>query len=77
MCTVIVTIRTVLWYVFSLVSTLLVLVALFNKRWLENDNYLSRIGSSGETVIKDSFDSIGAAASMNEWPHHGSDGLIR
>ncbi|TRY77150.1 hypothetical protein TCAL_00068 [Tigriopus californicus] len=34
MCTIIVTIRTVLWYVMSLTATLLILVSLFTDRWL-------------------------------------------
>eukprot|EP00095_Tigriopus_kingsejongensis_P009664 maker-scaffold1197_size55989-snap-gene-0.11 protein:Tk09664 transcript:maker-scaffold1197_size55989-snap-gene-0.11-mRNA-1 annotation:"lipoma hmgic fusion partner-like 2 protein" len=35
MCTIIVTIRTVLWLVMSLTATLLILVSLFTDRWLE------------------------------------------
>lgn len=34
MCTIIVTVRTVLWYVMSLAGTLMILVALFNNAWL-------------------------------------------
>lgn len=35
MCTIIVTIRSVLWYVVSLAGTLMILVALFTNKWLE------------------------------------------
>lgn len=35
MCTIIVTIRTVLWYVMSLAGTLMILVALFTNKWLD------------------------------------------
>ncbi len=45
MCTVIVTIRAVLWYVMSLAGTLMILVALFTNKWLEGKNSLSSVSS--------------------------------
>lgn len=69
MCTMIVTIRTVLWYVMSLAGTLLILVALFTDKWLEGKfslttvsgvNSLAGIGNlinqgieNAENVVKD------------------------
>ena len=50
MCTIIVTIRTVLWYVMSLASTLFILVALFTNRWLEGTYSASVLTSKGEQV---------------------------
>ena len=37
MCTIVVTIRAVLWYVMSLAGTLMILVALFTNKWLEGE----------------------------------------
>ncbi len=52
MCTVIVTIRAVLWYVTSLVGTLLILVSLFTNRWLHHgeslDNAVTNPGNGSE-----------------------------
>ena len=48
MCTVIVTIRAVLWYVTSLVGTLLILVSLFSDRWMVGTPSLSNVSSGGE-----------------------------
>ena len=45
-CTVIVTIRAVLWYVTSLVGTLLMLVALFTNRWLHHPIDLTDAGTN-------------------------------
>ena len=50
MCTIIVTIRTVLWYVMSLASTLFILVALFTNRWLEGTYSASVLTSKGKPV---------------------------
>ena len=44
MCTVIVTIRAVLWYVTSLVGTLLILVALFTNQWIHGQISTSNLG---------------------------------
>lgn len=41
MCTLIVTIRTVLWYVMSLAGTLMILVACFTDRWLDRSTILN------------------------------------
>jgi len=52
MCTMIVTIRTVLWYVMSLAGTLLILVAMFTNKWLE--------GHFQANILKgDSLESVG------------------
>lgn len=56
MCTVIVTIRTVLWYVMSLASTLFILVALFTNRWLEGS--YSATGLTNKDGFVDSISSI-------------------
>lgn len=37
MCTIICTVRTVLWYVMSVAGTLMILVALFTNKWLEGE----------------------------------------
>ena len=44
MCTIIVTIRAVLWYVTSLVGTLLILVALFTNRWIHGQISTTNFG---------------------------------
>jgi hypothetical protein len=48
MCTCIVTIRTVLWYVVSLAGTLMILVALFSNKWLEGSLSATNLSSSGK-----------------------------
>jgi len=50
MCTIICTVRTVLWYVMSLAGTLMILVALFTNKWLEGHAGLSNFISSVESV---------------------------
>ena len=60
MCTCIVTIRAVLWYVVSLAGTLAILVSLFANRWLEGqisgsnlasaENILDTVSGIGQTV---------------------------
>ena len=50
MCTVIVTIRTVLWYVTSLSGTLLILVAMFTNKWLEGHVEASNFNSLDSIV---------------------------
>jgi len=52
MCTLIVTIRTVLWYVMSLAGTLLILVASFTDRWLHFPRTAKNIipGSANELM---------------------------
>ena len=45
MCTIIVTIRSVLWYVMSLAGTLMILVALFTNRWLDGAFTATSFGS--------------------------------
>jgi len=60
MCTIIVTIRSVLWYVMSLAGTLMILVALFTNRWLDGTfsaTNLSSVRNIGETAIN-VFDSV-------------------
>ena len=56
MCTVIVTIRSVLWYVMSLAGTLMILVALFTNKWLE--------GSIGATNFISSENIIDTASDL-------------
>ena len=55
MCTLIVTIRTVLWYVMSLAGTLLILVACFTDRWLHRPSLQERLtdmeGTEGYTFF--------------------------
>ena len=55
MCTLIVTIRTVLWYVMSLAGTLLILVACFTDRWLHRPSLQERLtdmeGTEGFTFF--------------------------
>lgn len=65
MCTIIVTIRSVLWAVMTIVGTLMILVALFTNRWLHGqetgkfdsvsafENGLKNIGNNLETLVKD------------------------
>lgn len=50
MCTCIVTIRTVLWYVVSLAGTLMILVALFTNKWLEGTLSPTNLSSAGNTT---------------------------
>lgn len=45
MCTIIVTIRSVLWYVMSLAGTLMILVALFTNKWLEGELRTTNLAS--------------------------------
>ena len=40
MCTIIVTIRSVLWAVMTIVGTLMILVALFTNRWLHGREHM-------------------------------------
>ena len=47
MCTIIVTIRSVLWAVMTIVGTLMILVALFTNRWLQGRE-TGRITSVGK-----------------------------
>lgn len=56
MCTIIVTIRTVLWYVMSLAGTLMILVSLFNNKWLEGTYGLSNLSSKDSIV--DTFNTV-------------------
>lgn len=46
MCTIVVTIRAVLWYVMSLAGTLMILVALFTNKWLEGELRASNLQSA-------------------------------
>merc|ERR1711944_103817 len=62
MCTIICTMRTVLWYVMSIVGTLLILVALFTDKWLDGklapsnfgnvDAALDTFANVGQTVVE-------------------------
>ena len=60
MCTIIVTIRSVLWYVMSLAGTLMILVALFTNRWLDGTFTATNLGSvrNLEKTALDVFDSV-------------------
>ena len=60
MCTIIVTIRSVLWYVMSLAGTLMILVALFTNRWLEGTISATNFGSfrNIEKTVLDGIDSV-------------------
>ena len=51
MCTIIVTIRSVLWYVMSLAGTLMILVALFTNKWLEGSISASNMQDSAEGLL--------------------------
>ena len=68
MCTLIVTIRTVLWYVMSLAGTLLILVACFTDRWLHRPSLQERLTDMEGTVL-DSWNSIAFLDDkiMNYW----------
>ena len=57
MCTCIVTIRAVLWYVVSLAGTLMILVALFANKWLEGEISATNLASAGN--ILDTVSGIG------------------
>jgi hypothetical protein len=50
MCTIIVTIRAVLWYVMSLAGTLMILVAMFTNKWLEGKVGVTNL-SSAEGIL--------------------------
>mgnify|MGYP007004169708 CR=1 FL=1 len=52
MCTIIVTIRTVLWYVMSLAGTLMILVALFTNQWLHGKISASNLSDTGKKIEK-------------------------
>ena len=57
MCTLIVTIRTVLWYVMSLAGTLMILVAMFTNRWLDRSTILQAKGDfGGMNIVKFFYD---------------------
>jgi len=64
MCTLIVTIRTVLWYVMSLAGTLLILVACFTDRWLHRPSLQERLTDmedfveTGKNVITSASDGV-------------------
>jgi len=60
MCTIIVTIRSVLWYVMSLAGTLMILVALFTNRWLDGTYTASSLGSARnvEKTLTNVFDAV-------------------
>jgi len=67
MCTIICTVRTVLWYITSLAGTLLILLALFNTKWLEgsisesniaNTNSLDSVISLGKDIVTNVKDGI-------------------
>merc|ERR1712223_1290759 len=50
MCTIICTVRTVLWYVMSIAGTLMILVALFTNKWLEGKVSVSNLNSA-ESIL--------------------------
>lgn len=57
MCTIIVTIRTVLWYVMSLAGTLMILVALFTNQWLHGKVTTSNFADAG-TFLDTAVDAV-------------------
>ena len=48
MCTIICTVRTVLWYVMSIAGTLMILVSLFTNKWLEGHLSTTNFASAGK-----------------------------
>ncbi|XP_023342914.1 LHFPL tetraspan subfamily member 2 protein, partial [Eurytemora carolleeae] len=77
MCTIIVTIRSVLWAVMTIVGTLMILVALFTNRWLQGretgritsvgqamDSFMN-IANNVENVIKDGEGGLGSVLDKN------------
>merc|ERR1711944_301967 len=68
MCTIICTMRTVLWYVMSIVGTLLILVALFTNKWLEGkmtaknlssvDSFIDSTIDLGTKIVQDGANNI-------------------
>jgi len=66
MCTLIITIRTVLWYVMSLAGTLLILVACFTNRWLHRPTIADQITSGDINQIGDTFKNIGKSLEGGE-----------
>jgi hypothetical protein len=51
MCTIVVTIRSVLWYVMSLAGTLMILVALFTNKWLEGELRATNLQSACKSIL--------------------------
>lgn len=72
MCTIICTVRTVLWYVMSIAGTLMILVALFTNRWLEGHLSPGSLTSSVEGAL-DAVTNFGT----NVIDGHLSDALER
>ena len=53
MCTIIVTIRSVLWAVMTIVGTLMILVALFTNRWMRGrESGINSAGGRRQSVHK-------------------------
>jgi len=51
MCTIICTVRTVLWYVMSIAGTLLILIALFTNTWLEGQLSINNLSSGAQGIM--------------------------
>ena len=58
MCTIIVTIRTVLWAVMTIAGSLMILVSLFTNRWLIGGFRVPTDSSSAESVFSNSLDKV-------------------
>lgn len=50
MCTIICTVRTVLWYVMSVAGTLMILVSLFTNKWLQGTPNVSNAVAALDTI---------------------------
>lgn len=50
MCTIICTVRTVFWYIMSLVGTLLILVSLLTNKWVEGQIGPNSLNSAGKMI---------------------------
>ena len=53
MCTIICTVRTVLWYIMSLAGTLMILVSLLTNKWVEGHLSTVNFESVGKLILKD------------------------
>ena len=58
MCTIIVTIRSVLWAVMTIAGSLMILVSLFTNRWLIGGFHTPTSASSGVDMFNNALDKI-------------------
>ena len=58
MCTIIVTIRSVLWAVMTIAGSLMILVSLFTNRWLIGGFNIPNSGNSVSGLINNAFDKV-------------------